>query len=330
MSRSDALKLRTMIGGAWLTQAIAMAAKFKLADLLQDGPQTSDELAKSCGTQPDLLFRVMRALASQGIFRETDPGVFQNTGLSNLLRSDADNSLRNVAIFFGDQTYLAFEHFANQLKTGEIAYEKKYNRDFFSLIANDPERDDVFNRAMAEISYEQAGAILDAYDFSGINSLCDVAGGNGKILAAVLKKYPKMQGIVFEQSHVIDVAKDYIQRQGLTDRVQYISGDFFKPLEVKADACMMKYIIHDWPDDKAVKILKNCKKAFSKIIVIEQMIPAGNDPLYGKLSDLMMMTSFGAGERSETDFRTIFDKAGLKLEKIHPTDYLLYLFELGS
>jgi hypothetical protein len=329
-TRDQALKLRTLIGGAWLTQAISLAAKLKLADLLNDQPKPIDELAEKTGTKADRLYRLLRALASQEIFEEKEPRIFSNTMLSRFLRSGTAGSLRNVALFYGDQTYLAFEHFENQLRTGEVAYVKRYGADVFSNLGRDSERFAVFNNAMAELCYEQAGAILDAYDFSGINMLCDIGGGNGSLLAAVLERHSKLNGILVDLPEVIGIAKQYFSQRKLHSRVSAVGGDFFKPLNSRADACMMKYIIHDWPDEKALQILRNCKEVAPKILVIEQMIPPGNDPLFGKMSDLMMMTSFGSGERTQGDFQRLFDLAGLKIKKIHSTDYLLSIFELET
>jgi len=330
MNRQNALKLRTLFSGAWITQAIYIAAKLQIADILRDGPKSIDNLASHTRTRPELLFRVLRALASYDVFTESESRVFKNTGLSELLISDAENSLRNVALLYGDQTYQAFEYFEDQLRTGEIAYNKKFGTDFFSFIKTDQARSDSFNLAMSEISYEQGGAILDTFDFSGINTLCDLAGGNGKLLSFVLASYPQMKGILFEQPHVLAEAKSYFTGQEQMDRVSFLSGDFFQPFEFEANVGLLKYIIHDWTDDKATLILKHCKKAFKKILIIEQMIPPGNERLYGKIADLMMMTSFGSRERSQEEFESLFQSAGLKLKQIHSTDYLLSVFELDS
>jgi hypothetical protein len=328
MSRQDALTLRTLIGSAWLTQAIYVAAKIGVADHL-DKPASVKELAIKSNTKPELLHRVLRGLASRGIFKELEPGTFDHTDLSRQLISNAPNSLRNVALFYGDQSYLAFKEFENQLRTGEIAYEKVYGTDLFSNIKNDSERSEIFNRAMREISYEQAGAIIDSFDFSTIETLCDVGGGKGHLLAAILHANPKMKGILLDQEHVMHEAKALMEQEKIAVRVRCEGGSFFDPIKFKADACILKYIVHDWSDEHAINILKNCRQSFNRILVVEQMIPPGNEPLYGKLSDLMMMTVFGAKERTEDEFKKIFQAAGLKLNKIHATDYLLYIFELS-
>ena len=332
MSRENALRLRGMFGGAWLTQALAVAAKLKVADFIENDCPI-DSLASKTGTKPEFLFRVLRALASQGVFKEIRPKVFQNTDLSLLLRSDAPNSLRDVAVFYGDQTYLAFEYFEHQLRTGEIAYNKKYGTDMFSVMKQDAFRSQTFNRAMAQISYEQTGAIVDAFDFSSIQTLTDVGGGNGKLLAHILKRYPQMQGVLFEQAHLQKEAQAFLTEEGIGHRVSFVAGDFFKHISVEADAILMKYILHDWPDPKAKLILENCRNAgqngTKRLLIVEQMIPPGNDPLYGKMSDLMMMTSFGSAERSLEDFEALFQSAGWKINKVYPTDYLLYVFDLS-
>lgn len=315
-------QLGQMITGYWTSQAIYAAAKFGIADLLTDGPKSVDELATGTGTKPDLLYRLLRALASVGIFAEEDGKRFTMTPLAEPLRSDVQGSQRSLALMMGDDQYRAWGNLADTVQTGDNAYEKIFGKPIFDHLAEQPEKARIFDDAMTGIHGRETGAILDAYDFSGINVIADIGGGNGSKITAILQKHPEMRGILFDLPHVVERARPKIEAAGLSDRCQLVSGDFFKAVPSGADAYVMRHIIHDWDDDKSLVILKNCHAVMSpgnKLLLVESVIPPGNEPFMGKFLDLTMMLIPGGKERTEDEYRELYDKAGFDLVRIVPT-----------
>lgn len=315
-------QLGQMITGYWTSQAIYAAAKFGIADLLADRSQSVDELAIATGTKPELLYRLLRALASVGIFSEGDGKRFSLTPLAEPLRSDVAGSQRSLALMMGDDQYRAWGNLADTVQTGDNAYEKIFGKPIFDHLAEQPEKARIFDDAMTGIHGRETGAILDAYDFSGINVIADIGGGNGSEITAILQKYPDMQGILFDLPHVVERARPSIEAAELGDRCQLVSGDFFQSVPSGADAYLMRHIIHDWDDEKSLTILKNCHAVMSpgnKLLLVESVIPPGNDPFMGKFLDLTMMLIPGGKERTEDEYRELYDRAGFDLVRVVPT-----------
>jgi len=315
-------QLGQMITGYWTSQAIYAAAKFAIADLLIDGGKSVDELANDTGTEPDLLYRLLRALASVGIFAEEDGRRFSLTPLAEPLRSDVAGSQRSLALMMGDDQYRAWGNLADTVQTGDNAYEKIFGKPIFDHLAEQAEKARIFDDAMTGIHGRETGAILDAYDFSGVEVIADIGGGNGSKITAILQKYPDMRGILFDLPHVIERARPNIEAAGLTDRCQLVDGDFFNAVPSGADAYVMRHIIHDWDDEKSLTILRNCHAVMSpgnKLLLVESVIPPGNDPFMGKFLDLTMMLIPGGKERTEDEYRELYDTAGYDLVRIVPT-----------
>ena len=316
-------QLGQMITGYWTSQAIYAAAKFGIADLLNDGPKSADELASATGTKSELLYRLLRALASVGIFAEEDGKRFSLTPLAEPLRSDVAGSQRSLALMMGDAQYRAWGNLADTVQTGDNAYEKIFGKPIFDHLAEQPEKARIFDAAMTGIHGRETGAILDAYDFSGINVIADIGGGNGSKITAILQKHPEMRGILFDLPHVVERARPHIEAAGLSDRCQLVDGDFFQSVPSGADAYVMRHIIHDWDDEKSLTILRNCQAIMSpgkRLLLIESVIPPGNDPFMGKFLDLTMMLIPGGKERTEEEYRELYDKAGFDLVRIVPTN----------
>lgn len=315
-------QLGQMITAYWTSQAIYAAAKFGIADLLNDGPKSVDELASATGTKSELLYRLLRALASAGIFAEQDGKRFSLTPLAEPLRSDVAGSQRSLALMMGDAQYRAWGNLADTVQTGDNAYEKIFGKPIFDHLAEQPEKARIFDDAMTGIHGRETGAILEACDFSGINVIADIGGGNGSKITAILQKHPEMRGILFDLPHVIERAQPHIKAAGLSDRCQLVDGDFFQSVPSGADAYVMRHIIHDWDDKKSLKILENCNAvmaAGNKLLLVESVIPPGNDPFMGKFLDLTMMLIPGGKERTEAEYRELYDKAGFDLVRIVPT-----------
>jgi O-methyltransferase domain/Dimerisation domain len=329
---SPQIFLLQMIMSNWIAQSIYAAAKLGIADRLQEGAKSCDELAKAMGTNSQALYRLLRALASVGIFAETDPGWFALTPLAAYLQSDIPGSLRDVSIMIGDaEHYRSWGNIMHSLMTGESAFEKLYGMNIFQHYAQNPESAAGFDRAMTSFSSVEKEAVVSAYDFSSINTLVDVAGGEGSLLVSILLAYPQMQGILFDQPEAIERAKLLSDCQQFGDRCQLISGNFFESLPSRADAYILKHILHDWDDDRSIAILKICRQAMtknSKLLVVEMVIPPGNKPSVGKLLDMnMLIVSPGGKERTEEEYHKLFELAGFKLTRIVPTNSLASIVE---
>jgi hypothetical protein len=315
-------QLGQMITGYWTSQAIYAAAKFGIADLLSRGPRPIDELAGATGTKPELLYRLLRALASIGIFAEEHGKRFALTPLAELLRSDVPGSQRSMALMMGDDHYRAWGNLVDTIRTGDNAYEKIFGKPIFDDLAEHPEKARIFDDAMTGIHGRETGAIVQAYDFSGIAVMADIGGGNGSKITAILQKYTDMRGILFDLPHVIERARTHIEAAGLGDRCRLVSGDFFQSVPGGADTYLMRHIIHDWDDEKSLVILRNCHavmSAGSKLLLVESVIPPGNGPFMGKFLDLTMMLIPGGKERTEEEYRQLYERAGFELVRIVPT-----------
>ena len=315
-------QLDQMITGYWISQAIYAAAKFGIADHLKDGPKTVGELATSSSTNPDALYRLLRALASVGVFAEGEARRFSLTPLAEPLRSDIPGSKRALALMSGDEQFRAWGEIEYSIRTGKIAFDKVFDKPIFDYLGEHPDKARIFNAAMVGIHGRESNAVLDAYDWSRIGVIADIGGGNGSQITEILKKYPKMKGILFDLPHVIDRAKEKIQAAGLQDRCTLVSGSFFDGVPEGADAYLMRHIIHDWDEDKCLTILRNCHRAMSsesKLLVIESVIPSGNERFHGKFLDLVMLLIPGGKERTEVEYRALFEQAGFELTQIVPT-----------
>ena len=316
-------QMARMITGYWISQAIYAAAKFGIADLLKDGPRHIEVLADLTSTNGDALYRLLRALASVGIFSEGPPRAFSLTPLAELLRSDVAGSQRSLALMTGGQQFQAWGHIGHSIQTGKTAFEHLHGKPLFEFLAAHPAMAGVFDEAMTSIHGRETAAILDAYDFSGIEVLADIGGGNGSNLTEILTRYPSMKGILFDLPHVVERARTLVETSGVSDRCQLIGGDFFVSAPAGAAAYLLRHIIHDWDDEKSATILRNCRAAMpprGKLLVVETVIPPGNAPFAGKLLDLAMLLIPGGKERTADEYQTLYEQAGFELSRIVPSN----------
>ncbi len=323
-------QLAQLMAGYWHTQAIYVAAKLRLADLLRDSPRTAAELAQATGTNTRSLYRLLRALAGVGIFAEDEQHCFRLTPLAECLRSDVPGSLWAMAIMRGEWQYEAWGRLLHSIQTGQSAFEKLYGMPLFEFFAQNPEKGQLFDAAMTGVHGRETAAMLDAYDFSGIRTLADIGGGNGSVLTVVLKKYPAMQGILFDLPDVVERARPTIEAAGLWDRCRVVAGNFFEAVPPGADAYQLRHIIHDWDDEKALAILRNCHQAMAgagKLLVVEGLVPPGNEPSISKFFDLAMMVLPGGMERTEQEYRQLYEAAGFRLARIVPTTTWISVLE---
>ncbi|MBI1762612.1 MAG: methyltransferase [Acidobacteria bacterium] len=312
-----------MIFNFWTTRALYAAAKLGLADLVKDGPQTAAQLAAATGTHAPSLYRLLRALASVGVFAEDEQGRFAQTPLSDMLRTDAPVSLRWTALVeLGQEHFVAWSNLLHSLETGGIAFEDHYKMNCWEYYAQNPEHAQNFNNSMTGFTALVNQALLAAYDFSGINTLVDVAGSLGALLAAVLPRYPHMRGVLFDQPHVIADAGPLLEAANVRARCEIAGGDFFQAVPAGGDAYFLKFIIHDWDDERALAILQTVQRAMpahGKLLLGEMVVPPGNEPSMSKFLDLNMLVMLGGRERTAEQFRDLFQRAGFRLTRIVPT-----------
>ena len=321
-----------MITGYWVAQSIYAAAKLGIADHLVNGEKSCTELAIATETHEPSLYRLLRALASVGIFVETSPGKFAMTPLAAFLQSGTSSSLRDVSIMLGDREhYNSWGNIVHAVKTGDSGFENLFGMNVFDYYAQNPEPADIFDRAMTSFSSVEIAGVRADYDFSSIRTLVDVAGGHGSLLTSILQANPGMTGILFDVPEVIERAKAHISNSGVSDRCQLSSGSFFESVPAGADGYILKHIIHDWDDERATAILKQCHRAMAdngKVLVVEQVIPPGNDPFIGKLLDVNMLVMCPGGkERTSEEFRALFAAAGFEMSRIVPTQGIVSIVE---
>ena len=313
------------------SSALYVAAKLRVADRLADGPRPVADLAAAAGANEDALYRVLRSLASLGVFEEVSPGTFTNNLASATMRPDAPGSTRPMTLWMSDPFHFrVYADMMHSVMTGQPAADKAVGMPVFEYFQRDRELSEVFNDAMTAFSAFVVPAALEAYDFSGINLLVDVAGGHGQVLTSILQKHPQMRGILFDVEHVIAGAVPRLEQAGVSDRCSTATGDFFKAVPEGGDAYIMKHIIHDWDDERALKILANIKKAMKpggRIILLESVLASSNEPDFGKLIDLEMLLMPGGRERTADEFRELFQRAGFTVTKIVPTKSPLSVIE---
>jgi ubiquinone/menaquinone biosynthesis C-methylase UbiE len=277
------------------------------------------------------MYRLLRALTSKKIFAELEDGTFRLTPSGELLRVGVPNSVRDVVLFMGEEWHWrVWGHLLYSVQTGKAAWEHVHGSEIFTWLAEHPEEGEVFNRAMTAFSQSAASAIVEAYDFSGLNVLADIAGGHGRLLSGILASNPRLKGILFDQPQVIEGAGKIIERNGLSGRIELVTGDFFESIPAGADAYLMKHIIHDWDDERAVKILRNIQRVIpqgGKLLLAELVVPIGNDPHFSKIMDLEMLVSPGGRERTASEFESLFAQSSFRLTRVIPTASPLCIIE---
>ena len=322
----------TLIMGRWVSHLIYVAAKLELADHLKKGPRTADELATVVEVQAPALYRVLRALASVGVFAETKGKRFKLTPLAATLQKAVPGSMHAAALVLGEKYQVdARGQLLHGVKSGEVPFLKAHGVSAFEYLEKHPEELKVFGESMSSVSSTENPAIAAAYKFSGIRTLVDVGGGHGSLLASILKSNSKLKGVLFDQPSVIARAKQgrHVTAKGIAGRCMLESGDFFAGVPKGGDAYIMKRTLHDWNDQQCAKILANCCAAMNekgRVLVADTVIPPGNGPDRGKLVDMQMLV-IGGRERTKQEFAAVFKDAGLKLTRVVRTKCPLSIVE---
>jgi ubiquinone/menaquinone biosynthesis C-methylase UbiE len=317
------LQMLQVMAGFWVARCVYILAKLGIADVIKDGPLTADQLAAATGSHGPSLFRVLRALAAVGIVSQDEQDRFGATPLSDTLRSDVRGSLRAFAMTeLGEEHYPAWGELLHSVQTGEIAFNKAFGEPVFDFFATHPENARVFNDAMSGMTAQANEALHAAYSFAGSQKIMDVGGGHGGLITSILEKNPQMKGILFDSPQVIEGAEEKIAGSVVADRCELMGGDFFQSLPSGADTIILKWIIHDWNDEQSVAILKNCHRALpgnGKLVLVEAVVPETSEMHFSKFIDLNMLVMTGGRERTEKEFRRLYEDSGFKLTRIVPT-----------
>jgi hypothetical protein len=307
-----------------LTQMIYVIVKLGIPDVLAAKSMHVDDLAASVKVHPRSLHRVLRALASQGVFTEESPGHFALTPLSELLRSDIPDSLRPFALSYGEPWWWnAWGNLLHSVQTGETAFDSVFGMGFFEYLNQAPDAASIFNANMTAMTVQEGQAVVMAYDFSLIGTLVDIGGGHGELVSAILQAYPQVHAVVFDQPSVIEGTRLRLEVAGLDERCEIKGGSFFESIPKGGDIYTLKDILHDWDDEQAIAILRNCHRSMStsaKLLIIERIIPPGNDHTIGKLIDISMLVLTGGRERTKAEYNSLLDAAGFHVTNIFSTN----------
>jgi hypothetical protein len=321
---NPAARMRMMVNGFQVSQSLAVAASLHLSDLLADGPRTGAELAAATGTHEPTLRRLLRALLAVGVYEREDDGRFALTELGATLRHDVPGSVAGWAELIGRPYYLqAWAGLADSVRTGENAFARLHGTSVWTFRADHPDELAIFDRAMTALSAAVADAVATAYNFSRFGTVVDVGGGRGGLLAAILARHPAVRGVLFDRPDVVATAEP-------VERCTAVGGDFFAAVPTGGDAYVLKAVIHDWPDDEAVAILRTCRRAMADegvLLLVEQLLDQAPDPVRTAFSDLNMLVIPGGQERELAEYGRLLDAAGYRLGRTVLTGTDVFVIE---
>lgn len=320
-----------MIMNAWAAQAITAAVDLGIADALADGPLRVEELASRVNADPDALRRLLRALIGRGVFRQRRDDRYELNPLADTLRSGAPLSAAGLARMVGSREHREhWSYLADAIRNGEAVIPAVNGTDAFDYLSREPELAEAFNRAMAETTEMTVASLMAAYSFDPYPTVADVGGGVGRLLAAILAATPTALGILYDLPQAVIEAQPLLRRHGIVDRVKVVEGSFFDSVPAGADIYVLKNVLHDWPDDQAVEILRNVHAAAeigTKILLIEFVIPLHSREHIGHLTDLEMLLSQAGRDRTAAEYRALLARAGFRVTRVVPTASPLSLVE---
>lgn len=296
-------------------------AKLGLADELAVGPATAAELARRADVNPEALGRFLRLAAFCDLVTELPDDRFQLSELGNLLRAGVEGSMKANATMLGEEHYTAWGSLLYSVKTGRPAFDHVFGAPFFDYMAKNPDTQSTFDAAMSAGVDVWLSSVADAYEFSTARFLIDVGGGNGSLSAIVLKRHPNLQAVIYDQPHVLESADSYLTAAGVRDRCRLVTGNFFDSVPDGGDAYLLSNIVHDWDDERSLRILRNCRVAMKPeavVLLVEAVMPEHGTPSAAALYDVNMMVLLTGRERTERQYRTLLGDAGLTLTKVTP------------
>ncbi|MBD2018597.1 methyltransferase [Leptolyngbya sp. FACHB-36] len=315
-----------MLGGMRVARIIYTASALRIADLLAEAPKTSQELAEATKTHAPSLYRVLRALASVGVFAEDEDGRFHLTPNGEFLRHDTPDAIGPMVNVLGeDWHWQVWGRLLESVQTGEAAFDRIHGMELYDYCQQNPDFARTHGPSKTSVSARASAALLANYDFSGMSKVVDVAvlGGYGNTLIPLLTANPTMQGVLYDLPFVIEGAQPVIAASGIGDRCELLHGHCLDSVPTGGDAYVLMFVIHNWDDQRAIKILQNCREAMTatgKVLLVEMVMPSGNDPFVGKFVDLeSLLTTPGGYERTEAQYRSLLETAGYRLTRIIPT-----------
>ena len=324
-SQVSALRLFDLIQSHRVTAVIYVAARLGIAELLRDGPRPLGELAKATGADERSLGRLLTALSTIGLCKGTGEDSYALTEMGAGLDGEAEQSFKSWAVFEAEMLSTRWSGLLESVMTGKTAAELQGLANSFELMGRTPDNVYKFNAAMTELTRLVTPDILRSYDFSGISHLMDVGGGSGELLGAIAQQNRKLRGCVFDLPRCADAASTHLRQIGISDRVEFVAGDFFKSVPAIADAIILKSVIHDWNDARSVSILRNCHLALpngGKLLLVERLMPESpdmsDDDKAHAMSDLNMLSGPGGCERTEGQYRELLEQSGFDLAAVHP------------
>ncbi|QQS40073.1 MAG: methyltransferase [Acidobacteriota bacterium] len=319
-----------MAFGYVLSQALSVAAKLRLADVVAGAPKTADEIASEVGAHGPSVFRLMRALAKAGVFARDEQGRFSNTVLSEYLRSDHPDSMRGMVHMICDTEHrMPQGNLEHSVRTGECGFPFTFGKPVFEYFAEHPESAAVFDEAMTSLSTTVGKAIAGTYDFSDAATIADIGGGHGILLSSVLKANPEANGILFDQPHVVAGAS-VLAREGVAARTRVVEGDFFTEVPVEADVYLLKHIVHDWNDEESVTILSNVAasaKPGAKLLLVESVVEDTDVPSLSGIMDLNMLAMTSGRERTAGEYADLLKRSGWEFRRVIPTPSPMQIVE---
>lgn len=330
------IALARLMTGYAVAQLIYVAAKLGLAELLKDGAQSIDELARRTETDKNSLYRVMRGLVAVGVLTENEAAGFELTAIGQCLCAGVPGSMSAMALC-SDESYFVWGHLLHSVKTGETAFNHLYNMDRYQYLRQHPEAAAKFHAAMSGLSAQVAEAVIMLYDLSPFKVVVDVGGGSGTLLLTLLRAHPALRGILFDLPAVVEAAREQLTREPIAGRCEVVAGDFLASVPRGGDAYLLSHVLHNWDDENCRRILRNCRAAMepqSKLLLIEIVLPArlNQSPMAYPtvMTDLQMLVMTGGRERTEPEFRALLQDAGFELRRVIQTRGLDSLIECVS
>lgn len=319
-----------MTFGSILSQALSVAAKLRVADLLAEGPKTAEEIAAKTGAHAPSVFRLLRTLSQNGVLVRDSESRFSNTEISELLRSDHPRSFRAIVHMMGDtEHWMALGNMEHSVMTGECGFDNAFGKSLFEHLAEHPETASVFDDAMTNMSNSIGRGAVTSYDYSEVGSVADIGGGHGLLLSIVLEANPHLKGYLFDQPHVVEGAR-HPNALGVADRTEIVAGSFFEDIPVDADLYMMKHIIHDWDDEESVAILSNIAKSAkpgARLLLVETVVEDKDVPSLSGIMDLNMLAMTPGRERTEAEYKDLMERSGFRFVQVHDTGSPMNLVE---
>lgn len=330
-STDPTLHVLELAGGFLVSQAIFLAARIELADLLADGPKTAASLAAITGMHAPSLGRILRMLANAGICTMDAEDRFANTEAGERLRSSHPQSVRSYVLMLGeDWMWQCAPDLRQVIETGNPAFDRRYGKPIYAHFKEHPQQACVFDNAMTAYSRMNADAVAEAYPLPPGSRIVDLGGGHGYQIEAFLLASLGTRGVIFDQSHVIEAARPRVERTAVADRCELVAGDFFQSVPKGADFYVMRSVIHNWNDDQVIAILKNCRAAMAeggKVVMIEVVVSPESTPRFGEILDLQMQLFTSGRERTADELRWLYGQAGLRMTRIVPTTSFMQVVE---